>query len=118
MKAIKNTLREFLKYPSAIIGIGVILLLLGVSAYALATIPYKEAVRLWRGGEDVWYQNPKYAAPAWFNYFSKVKKPVSFKVNTMDGDIEKTVTVVNEHMDSVDMTYSFDYDYEDRKSVV
>lgn len=112
MKAIKNTLREFLKYPSAIIGIGVILLLLGVSAYALATIPYKEAVRLWRGGEDVWYQNPKYAAPAWFNYFSKVKKPVSFKVNTMDGGIEKTVTVVNEHMDSVDMTYSFDYDYD------
>ncbi len=112
MKAIKNTLREFLKYPSAIIGIGVILLLLGVSAYALATIPYKEAVRLWRGGEDVWYQNPKYAAPAWFNYFSKVKKPVSFKVNTLDGGIEKTVTVVNEHMDSVDMTYSFDYAYD------
>lgn len=112
MNAFKNTLREFLQYPSAVLGVLTVLLLLVIAAYALITIPYSEAVRLWRGGEDVWYQNPRYAAPAWFNNFSKVKKPVSFRVNTMDGSMTKTVTPASDDISSEEITYSFDYAYD------
>jgi len=114
MTALKNSIRELLRYPSAILGSLIILFLLGVSAYALATIPYSEAVRLWRGGEDVWYQNPKYAAPAWFNTFSSIKKPVSFAVNTTDGGMTKTTTPSSDpEISTVDIAYQFDYAYDD-----
>lgn len=108
----KKTIQDLLQYPSAVVGIVIILFLLAVAAYALITIPYNEAGRLWRGGEEVWYQNPKYAAPAWFNYFSKTKKPVSFRVNTVDGSMTKTVTPASHDISSVEMTYSFDYTYD------
>ena len=59
MNAFRNSIRELVRYPTAIVGLALIFLLVAVAIYALATIPYQEAIRLWRGGEDVWYQNPK-----------------------------------------------------------
>ncbi|MCJ7435148.1 MAG: ABC transporter permease [Anaerolineales bacterium] len=113
MTALKKSIRDLLRYPSAIVGLVIILFLMGVSVYALATIPYSEAVRLWRGGEDVWYQNPKYAPPAWYNYFSSKKRPVSFAVSTMDGSMTKTITPSSDpEISGVDITYSFDYAYD------
>lgn len=112
MNAIKNTFRDLLKYPSAVFGMAVVLLLVAIAVYALITIPYSEAVRLWRGGEDVWYQNPRYAAPSWFNYFSATKKPVSFRVNTTDGSMTKTVTPASDDISSVNIVYSFNYSYD------
>ncbi len=113
MTALKNSLRDLLRYPSAILGLVIILFLLAVSVYALVTIPYSEAIRLWRGGEEVWYQNPKYAAPGWFNYFSNKKQPVSFAVSTTDGSMTKTVTPSSDpNISTVDITYSFDYAYD------
>ncbi len=113
MTVLKNSIRDLLRYPSAILGSVIILFLLGVTVYALVTIPYSEAIRLWRGGEDVWYQNPKYAAPAWFNLFSTTKKPVSFAVNTSDGSMLKTITPSSDpNISTVDITYTFDYAYD------
>jgi len=113
MTALKNSIRDLLRYPSAILGSAIILFLLAVSVYALLTIPYSEAVRLWRGGEDVWYQNPKYAAPGWFNYFSNKKQPVSFAVKTTDGSMSKTTTPSSDpEISTVDISYSFDYAYD------
>jgi peptide/nickel transport system permease protein len=112
MNSLKNAIRNLLHYPSAVFGLVIILLLLGVAAYALVTIPYSEAVRLWRGGESVWYQNPKYAAPAWFNFFSSKKQPVSFAVDTAKGSMAKTVTPSSQGISTVDITYSFDYNYD------
>ena len=112
MNALKNSIRDFARYPSAILGVVIIFVLLGIAVYALVTIPYSEAVRLWRGGEDVWYQNPKYAAPVWYNYFSTKKEPVSFVVNTTDGSMTKTVTANSKDVSTIDIVYSFDYNYD------
>jgi len=113
MNALKNSIRDLARYPSAVFGLVIIFILLGVAIYALVTIPYSEAVRLWRGGEDVWYQNPKYAAPLWVNYFTSKKSPVSFSVNTADGSMTKTVTANSEDISTVDVTYTFDYSYDE-----
>lgn len=102
-----------LRYPSAIIGLITIAFLLAISVYALVTIPYDEATRLWRGGEDVWYQNPKYAAPAWMNLFSSVKQPVSFAVSTKDGTMTKTVEPGAQDTSTITVNYSFDYQYDE-----
>ncbi len=101
-----------LQYPSAIVGMLVIVMLVGVAVYAMVTIPYSEAVRLWRGGEDVWYQNPKFAAPAWINLFSKQKYAESFAVNTSDGSMQKTVERGAEGTSSITMSHTFDFSYD------
>ena len=113
MNTLTKSFRELLRYPSAVLGLLTITFLLVVSAYALITIPYSEATRLWRGGEDVWYQNPKYAAPAWMNFFSSVKKPVSFAVNSKDGSMTKTVEVGAQNTSTITITHSFDYQYDE-----
>jgi hypothetical protein len=41
MKAIKNTFKEFLRYPSAIFGMVIIAILIVISVYALISLPYQ-----------------------------------------------------------------------------
>jgi peptide/nickel transport system permease protein len=113
MNAIKNSFRELLRYPSAVVGLGIILLLLLVAVYAVVAIPYRTAITLWRGGEDVWYRNPKYAPPAWINLFQSKKEPVSFAVNSVDGTMQKTVTPGAQGTGTTDISYSFDFQYDD-----
>ncbi len=112
MISLKNSFREILRYPSAILGALTILLLVVLAIYAMVTIPYNEAIRLWRGGEDVWYQNPKFAPPAWFNFFSSRKLPESFTASTANGSISKIVTPGAQNTGTVDISYAFDFPYD------
>jgi peptide/nickel transport system permease protein len=112
MNAIKNSFREILKYPSAIAGLFIVFLLVVLAAYAMITIPYNEAIRLWRGGEEVWYQNPKFAPPEWSNLFSAKKLPASFIAKSSDGTLIKTVTLGAKNTSSINFTYDFDYPYD------
>ncbi len=112
MTALRNSFREIRRYPSAIVGSMVIVLMVVTAVYAMATIPYQEAIRRWRGGEEIWYQNPKFAPPAWFNLFSRHKLPVSFSVRTTDGSMSKTVTPGNQDTATIDITYSYDFSFD------
>jgi len=112
MNALKNFTRQLLYYPSAVIGTLVVFLLVVLAVYAMIKIPYNEAIRLWRGGEDVWYRNPKFAAPAWINYFSREKYAESFAVSTSDGGIESEVTPGAEGTATLLANYTFDFAYD------
>ncbi|MFH2102408.1 MAG: ABC transporter permease [Chloroflexota bacterium] len=113
MKGLQKSFRELLKYPSAIGGLVIILILLGISVYAVVTIPYQEAVRLWRGGEDVWYQNPRTVPPAWINLFRAVDLPASFALSTQNGTAEKTSEEGTQGMNQIVITYTFEYPYDE-----
>ncbi len=112
MNNFRSSLQKLVQYPSAIAGLFVVFLLVVVAVYTMITIPYSEAIRLWRGGEEVWYQNPRFAPPAWINYFSSKKYSESFAVNTLDGGIVKKVTPGNGGTSTVEMTYAFDFSYD------
>jgi peptide/nickel transport system permease protein len=90
----------------------VVFLLVVVAVYTMIAIPYSEAIRLWRGGEDVWYQNPRFAAPAWFNYFSSKKYSESFAVDTSDGQMLKKVTPGKGGVSTIMMSHEFDFSYD------
>src|SRR5215207_8424088 len=109
MNSIRNSFRNLLYYPSAVLGMIVVFLLVFTAVYAMIKIPYSEAIRLWRGGEEVWYQNPKFAPPAWVNLFSKKKYAESFSVRTSDGSIAKTVTPGEEGTSTMEASYTFDF---------
>ena len=112
MNNLKNSFRNLVYYPSAIFGILVVFLLVFTAVYALIKIPYQEAIRLWRGGEEVWYQNPKFAPPAWINLFSSRKYAESFSVRTTDGSMVHEVTPGAEGTSTTMSTYTFDFTYD------
>ena len=113
MKTPGEFLRSLTQYPSVTVSGVMILDLLAISVYAVLAIPYSEASRLWRGGEEVWYMNPRQAAPSWFNLFSLRKQPVSFDLKSTDG--QSVTRVVNTSPDGKSeavITFSFDYPYD------
>ncbi len=112
MNNLKSSLRNILYYPSAVMGLLVVFLLIFTAIYAMVKIPYADAIQMWRGGEEVWYQNPKFAAPAWINLFSKEKYAESFAVNTVNGTMEKVVEHGAEGTATYNMSYTFDFQYD------
>ncbi len=112
METLRDYWHQLRRYPSAIGGLLVVLLLVIVAVYTVIAIPYNEAIRLWRGGEEIWYQNPRFAPPAWMNFFSSKKLPVSFDANTATGAMTKHVTPGEENTSTTDIHYTFDFSYD------
>ncbi len=111
MKRIWSMLKDLRRYPSAIVGLVIVFALIGVSIYTLIALPYNEAIRLWRGSEQDWYNVPKLASPAWFNLFTAQDRPETIIVNSQDEEVEKTVTV-KEETTEISIPLTFDYRYE------
>jgi peptide/nickel transport system permease protein len=109
MKGLRNSFREIARYPSAILGLVIILLLIAVAVYAVVTIPYTQAIRLWRGGEDVWYNTPRNARPAWVNLFSRENLPETIILDSRDEDALKTREPAGEGMTRITMSFPFEY---------
>lgn len=107
-----RALKELSGYPSAVAGLIIIFALIGLALYTLAAIPYGEAVRLWRGGEDIWQNYPRTAAPEWMNLFSNEKLPATVVLDSADGTAEKTVTQ-NGDTSEIAIIYTFDFQADD-----
>jgi peptide/nickel transport system permease protein len=112
MKELRRSLRELLRYPSAIVSLVLILLMVALSIYTIVSTPYNDAIRLWRGSEEDWYKYPRQAAPAWMNLFSSKKQPVSFFLSSADGTATKEVEIRQDGSEKVTITYTFDYQYD------
>ena len=108
MKSFLNALRELRRYPSAIAGLIIILILLGISIAAPIALPYKQAIKMWRGDENIWYKNPKFAPPAWTNLFSRKDLATSFVMSTENGKVAKEVTK-GEKTTAVRMVFPFKF---------
>lgn len=98
-----------LKLYPGIVGSSIIILgLVGLSITAVVVIPFSEAIALWRGAEEIWADTPRYAEPAWTNFFRRDKLPVTF---TLYSDSENSVTTVGENSTETITEFTFSYDY-------
>jgi peptide/nickel transport system permease protein len=104
--------KEIRRYPSAIIGLVIISILVGVSIYTVVAIPYDKAITLWRGDESVWANNPSFAQPAWSNLFRRQKLPSTIVMNSEAGEGEKIVEQQAGDMRRIVITFPFDYSYD------
>ena len=111
MSALREAFKEFTQYPSAIMGLAIITALIVLSIYTVIAIPYSEGMRLWRGGEDIWIENPRNARPSWVNFFLKERLPQTIIVNTQPG-ATKVGKPLPGGLRAVDMTLSFNYPYD------
>jgi peptide/nickel transport system permease protein len=91
-------------------GLVIITALIALSIYTVIAIPYSEGMRLWRGGEDIWIENPRNARPSWVNFFLKERLPQTIIVNTQSG-AEKVIQPLSGGLCAVEMMLAFDYPY-------
>lgn len=110
MERFMQNLREISRYPSAIGGTLIILFLIGVSVHTVITIPYEEAIRLWRGGQEIWYHNPPTAQPTWVNYFRREKLPETFSIKSVDANKE-VKELENGREISISMPFEYNADF-------
>lgn len=112
MGNLKAQWRQLARYPSAVVGILLILVLVGIALYAVIAIPYSEAIRLWRGGEEIWGDNPRTAQPVWTQIFSRTRAPETIILRSSDRSARKTVQDVTADTKLVTISYTFDYPYD------
>ncbi len=113
MDSLRRSFKEISKYPSAVAGLTLITLLIILAIYTLVTIPYSEAIRLWRGGEEVWYASPRNAEPKWVNWFSDTKKPETIFIDTTMVNATKEYKTTSTGKTDVVMSFTFDYEYDE-----
>ena len=87
----------------------IIALLIIVSVVTPFIMPYNEAIRLWRGGEDIWGRYPRNAAPAWQNWFTSTDVSNTIILDSADGD--GNVTIEQLSADTREAHYSFEFDF-------
>ena len=104
-----NQFRDITRYPSAIVGLVIILILIGISIYTIIALPYDQTVVKWRGGDNVWQDNPRTVPPTWTNFFRSEKLPESIIINSTDEGVEKQVTPLKDELTDIQMTFTFDY---------
>jgi len=107
----KNTFRVLVRFPAAIVGLSIILLLCVISIYTIIAYPYTQTNKTWRGDNFAWRENPTYAQPVWVNWFRKDDLPESIVLNGRDPAAGKTDTQVSEDMREISYTFAFDYRY-------
>ncbi len=112
MKAFKNSFQEIKRYPSAMFGLAIVILLIITSIVVIIAIPYQEAIRLWRGGEGIWYKNPKNVPPSWTNWFTKEDKPPSYFLAEGDERVVKTVEEFSEGSGDITYVFTFEFAYD------
>ncbi|HSJ55139.1 MAG TPA: ABC transporter permease, partial [Anaerolineae bacterium] len=112
-RGIGSGLRETVRYPSAIVGLFLILALVGMSVYAIVAVPLDEAIKMSRGARNDWYVAPAFAQPAWVNFFRKDDLPLTILMDSGEETVTKTVEVVSEDMTRVSLSFPFDYPYDD-----
>ncbi|MBM3128865.1 MAG: ABC transporter permease [Chloroflexi bacterium] len=104
-----RVLKELTHYRSAVLGLCIIGALIALSIYTVVTIPYDEAIRRWRAGEELWGDYPRNAVPEWFNLFAGNSLPTTRVMNSKDGAIRKDIQTISTDMRTSDMKFSFDY---------
>ncbi|MEM3478686.1 MAG: ABC transporter permease, partial [Candidatus Bathyarchaeia archaeon] len=119
MSKVKQALSQLLLYKSALIGSIIILFLVGVSIYTIITLPYEEATRLWRAGEQYWLDNPRNALPSWMNIFSQKRLPETIVLTTEKAQVGVSKAIVpTEKFSIIKIKFSFNYEYDDFPSEI
>lgn len=106
----KNRLKELRRYPSAVVGIVILVFFFLFSVYTVFALPYNEAISLWQAGKGVWDDHPRRAQPVWYDWFSKDKLSHTIKVNLEDGNM--TVQPIGDGMNRVEATFPFEFSYD------
>ena len=110
---------ELRRYPSAIIGLTIILLLVAGSIYAVTAYPYEQIGRLWSSERLVGRAYvPRLAQPVWMSIFKGEKMLSVLHLSDPDPNVSRSVEVLDNGWRDLEITYAFDYSYDDFPSEI
>ena len=110
-KKLKLAWTELKEYPSAVLGIFIIVLLLALAAFSVIAIPYRDAIAMWRADVGIWDRTPRNARPVWFNWAPGVNLPETIIVNCESEVAEKKLTDAADGRREVQIMLPFRFDY-------
>jgi peptide/nickel transport system permease protein len=114
VKRLRGTFKQLLAYRSAVVGLCILCFIVGLSIYAVIAIPYEEAIRAWRLGEDVSINNPRNASPSWINFFLQKKLPETIIMDTLKKESgAKKAIVPSETISAIRIEFPFEFNYDD-----
>jgi peptide/nickel transport system permease protein len=116
---LKGVVKELLSYKSGVVGIAILVLIVALSIYTVIAIPYDEAIRLWRGQESMWIDNPRTAAPEWVEFFVGKKLPRTIKLDSREkltGVSKAIIDMPGMETRKVLIEYRFRFDYDELPS--
>lgn len=109
MKNAFGFFRELAHYRSAVFGMLLIGFLIALSIYTVITLPYDQAVELWRGGEEVWGDHPRNALPEWVNVFTgNTLAPTIILDSQGNANIKKQSQEIGTDMRTADFVLPFE----------
>lgn len=106
-------LNQMKQYPSAIAGIILIGLFVGLAIFAMVTMPLGEAINLWRGSDNVWQYTPRNASPAWLNLWPGNNKPLTMDFDTRTMPEARTFEELAPGLWEVKVSFPFDFTYDE-----
>lgn len=110
MKGILGFFRELLQFRSAVLGMTIIGLLIALAIYTVITLPYDQAIDLWRGGEEIWGDHPRNALPEWANVFANNTLAPTIVLSSQENpNIKKQSQEIGTDMRTADFTLPFEY---------
>ncbi|MCK4826966.1 ABC transporter permease, partial [bacterium] len=122
-KKLKTRVKQFSEYPSAIVGLVIITIMIGISFFTVVNVPYDEMIVLWRSSNEAWRKLPRDAAPTWVNIFRRNDLPYTIQLNSRSANtmlneeirntdfVTKTVTPISDDMTEILISYTFEYEY-------
>lgn len=111
LRGMKGSFQKVLGFPSAIVGLSIIMILVLVSLITVIAIPYPKAVNLWRD-DDVWVDQPRKAKPIWINVFRSKKLPRTLVLDSKEGQVEKEIVTLSDQKTEINLTFTFNYAYD------
>ena len=110
----QRTMREVLRYPSAVIGLVLITILIAGSLYAVIALPFAEIGEEWRNVELTGrFEVPKNVPAVWVNWFRARDFPTTVQRSSLDGSIQKTVVEKEDGYPEIVLSTTLDYPYQE-----
>ncbi|GHE21980.1 ABC transporter permease [Halomonas urumqiensis] len=100
---------ELRRYPSALMGLGIIAGLLMLALYTVIAIPYPQALEAWRGGE-AWRMHPVNAEPLWLDRLKGGDAPSTLIIEHDAEEVEETMFTGGRRLR---IPLAFDFGYAD-----
>ncbi|MCQ3937414.1 MAG: ABC transporter permease [Chloroflexi bacterium] len=102
-------MREIASYPSAVAGLLIIVLLVSISIYISATTSSEASIRIWRGQDYDWSENPQLVPPAWINFFRRDDLPETIVLDSRNGGAEEKTVSSEQGMRREEMRFFIHY---------
>jgi peptide/nickel transport system permease protein len=113
LAGLKTVWTEIRRYPSAMVGLSLIALMVGGSLLVAVALPYGQIGATWHTASLTGKMYaPKSVPPVWSNLFRSRDWPETIVLRSQDGTLQRTSRIGDNGTDEISFTATFEYPYQ------